>query len=100
MPLKPCYECSNQISPKATICPQCGAPQKKGLLSKQVLYSLALIYSVLFWYFFHPFGPGDGLVLLRGPGLVLPILFVVYFILGALPYGTSFTLQAGANSHC
>ena len=69
MPLKPCYECSNQISLKATICPQCGAPQKKGLLSKQVLYSLGFIYSVLFWYFFHPFWTGGWVGITKGTWL-------------------------------
>jgi uncharacterized membrane protein YvbJ len=27
MPLKPCHECNKEISTKAIICPQCGAPQ-------------------------------------------------------------------------
>tara|TARA_B100000953_G_scaffold2472_1_gene2157 strand:+ start:345 stop:638 length:294 start_codon:yes stop_codon:yes gene_type:complete len=69
MPLKPCYECNNQISPKAIVCPQCGAPQKKGPLSNRVLYSLALIYSVLFWYFFHPFWTEGWVGITRGTWL-------------------------------
>tara|TARA_B100001013_G_C24557299_1_gene421097 strand:+ start:199 stop:489 length:291 start_codon:yes stop_codon:yes gene_type:complete len=54
MSLKLCYECSNQVSRKAIVCPKCGVPLQKGPLGKKVLYSLAFIYSILFWYFFHP----------------------------------------------
>jgi|TARA_B110000116_G_C16600648_1_gene474854 hypothetical protein len=54
MKLKLCYECSNQVSRKALICPNCGVPLKKGPLSKKTVSSLAFIYSIIFWYFFHP----------------------------------------------
>ena len=52
MSLKLCYECSNQVSRKAIVCPKCGVPLQKGPLGKKVLCSLAFIYSILFWYFF------------------------------------------------
>ena len=44
MALQPCYECGKEISTKAIMCPQCGAPQNpasglmdkaKGFLSKR-----------------------------------------------------------------
>ena len=30
MSLVPCYECSKEISDKASVCPSCGAPRGKG----------------------------------------------------------------------
>ena len=66
MPLKPCHECNKEISTKAIICPQCGAPQKKGPLGKQALYSVALVYSVLFWYLFHPYWTEEWVEITKG----------------------------------
>ena len=66
MPLKPCYECNKEISTKAIVCPQCGAPQKKGPLGKQALYSVALVYSVLFWYLFHPYWTEEWVEITKG----------------------------------
>ena len=55
MALQSCYGCNKQISTKAIFCNQCSATNKKVSLGEQLLYSIALIYSILFWYFFHPF---------------------------------------------
>jgi len=66
MPLKPCYECNKEISTKAIACPQCGTPQTKGPFGKQVLYSIALMYSVLFWYLFHPYWTEGWVGITRG----------------------------------
>jgi len=66
MSLKPCFECNKDISTKAVACPQCGAPQTKGPFCKQVLYSIALMYSVLFWYLFHPYWTGGWVGITRG----------------------------------
>ncbi|MDP7611729.1 MAG: hypothetical protein QGH62_04710 [Nitrospinaceae bacterium] len=55
MPLKSCHECNAEISTKAVVCPRCGVPQRKGPFSRKVLLWIAVIYSALFWFFFHPF---------------------------------------------
>ena len=52
MKLKLCYECGNHVSKKALICPKCGVPLKKGPLSQKTITSIAITYSIIFWYFF------------------------------------------------
>lgn len=69
MALRSCYECGNQVSTKAIACPQCGAPQKNGFLSKRILYALLIIYSISFWSFFHPFWTERWVGLTGGTGL-------------------------------
>ena len=66
MAMKSCYECNKEISTEAIVCPQCGVPQKKGPLGKQALYSIALIYSVLFWGLFHPYWTSEWVGVTRG----------------------------------
>ena len=66
MALKSCYECNKGISTKAIVCYQCGAPQKKGYLGEQALYSIALMYSILFWYLFHPYWTEGWVEITRG----------------------------------
>jgi len=66
MAFKSCYECNKEISTEAIVCPQCGAPQTKGPFGKQVLSSIALMYSVLFWYLFHPYWTSGWVGITRG----------------------------------
>ena len=66
MSLDSCYECNKDISTKAIVCHQCGAPQKKSSLDGQALYSIALMYSVLFWYLFHPYWTSGWVGITRG----------------------------------
>jgi hypothetical protein len=72
MSLKLCYECSNQVSRKAIVCPKCGVPLQKGSLGKKVLF-----IQFYFGISFILSGQRDGLIRLEAYGFQRPILFAV-----------------------
>jgi hypothetical protein len=82
MKLKLCYECSNQVSKKAITCPKCGVPLKKGPLSKKILLFLLAIYSVLFWYFFHPLWTDKWVDMTKGVWLSTSNFICGFFFMG------------------
>lgn len=97
MKLKLCYECSNQVSKKAITCPKCGVPLKKGPLSKKILLFLLAIYSVLFWYFFHPLWTDKWVDMTKGVWLSTSNFICGFFLWVGIFCGTDYIHQTGTK---